>query len=658
MRIHFAVSILSCALAGSAFGAAPAKDLIPLKDFFDPPKLRSPELSPDGSKIAFLVPVEKRMALALFDTKSGKAEVILRPTDESIENFFWKGNDHLVFSADVGGNESLFIGSTDLTGRKIRRFAESQKWDDRLVGTTARIVDELRFDPKYIMMRGVIAANDGNSTIISAQPDLIKVNVVTGEESAVYALGSAEGRVVLDNTGRVRLRQKIVDGTVTWELRNGNATAFHEIKRFGFHGYGENWEPLVFAADNETLYVISLEEHDRGALYAYNTRTETPGPALFVPPEGEITKTILSYDRSRLLGVEYEAEKLHTHWIDPQEAEVHAKLDRTFAGMIVDLISRSADDQVELLWVRSDRDPGTYYIFDRKLGRLAMFQRPRDLDPKQLRPVEPIAFKARDGLELHGYLTLPDGAEGRRVPLIIHPHGGPFGIRDSWRYDPEVQFLASRGYAVLQVNYRGSGGYGREFLEKGRYQWGRAMQDDLTDAVHWAIQQGIADPARVAIYGASYGGYAALAGVTLTPDLYCCAVNYVGPADLTIVFSPDSAYHHEFDYHQAWVAPDRAYAEATSPLLLVDRIRVPTLHAYGDNDPRVKIKHWRRLEPELKKFQKTYFSIEEGKQGHGFYNFDASANFYGTMEKFLADYLAPAHPAETAKLLKAAGLEK
>ena len=183
------------------------------------------------------------------------------------------------------------------------------------------------------------------------------------------------------------------------------------------------------------------------------------------------------------------------------------------------------------------------------------------------------------------------------------------------------------------------------------------MQDDLTDAVHWAIDQGVADPARVAIYGASYGGYAALAGVTLTPDLYCCAVNYVGAADLTITFAPDSAYHNEFNYQKAWVGPDKAYLEATSPIELVDRIRVPTLHAYGDNDPRVKIKHWHRLKDELDKYHKTYVSIEEGHQGHGFRNVEASENFYEAMEKFLAKYLAPLRPAETAKLLKA-GAEK
>jgi dipeptidyl aminopeptidase/acylaminoacyl peptidase len=240
---------------------------------------------------------------------------------------------------------------------------------------------------------------------------------------------------------------------------------------------------------------------------------------------------------------------------------------------------------------------------------------------------------------------MPAGAEGHRVPLIIHPHGGPFGVRDFWGFDDEVQFLANRGYAVLQVNYRGSGGYGRDFLDKGKRQWGRAMQDDLSDAVKWAIEVGVADPKRVAIYGASYGGYATLAGLVFTPELYCCGVNYVGPSDLGITFKErgGDAYvsDKDFDYHKEWVGDDQAALAAASPLNGVEHIRVPTLHAYGVNDPRVAIEHWNRLEAQLKRYNKPYESIVEGKQGHGFSNESSAIRFYRTMEKFLAANLAP-----------------
>ena len=219
-------------------------------------------------------------------------------------------------------------------------------------------------------------------------------------------------------------------------------------------------------------------------------------------------------------------------------------------------------------------------------------------------------------------------------------------MRDSWGFNPEVQFLASRGYAVLQVNYRGSGGYGREFLNKGKQQWGRAMQDDLTDAVKWAIAQGYADPARVAIYGASYGGYATLVGLTLTPELYRCGVNYVGASDLDITFKNrgDDAYTtaDDFSYQREWVGATAEWRAATSPVNFVQNIRVPSLHAYGEKDPRVRIDHWSRLEAQLKKFGKPYESVTQKRQGHGFREEKASLGFYGTLEKFLAEHLGPA----------------
>lgn len=311
---------------------------------------------------------------------------------------------------------------------------------------------------------------------------------------------------------------------------------------------------------------------------------------------------------------------------------------------------------MRVVYVSSDREPGVYYVLDRQASSITEFKRRYVLDTRQLSPVKPIEFTARDGLLLHGYLTVPLGSDGKKMPLVIHPHGGPFGLRDTWGYNPEIQFLASRGYAVLQINYRGSGGYGRDFIDKGRYQWGRAMQDDLTDAVKWAIAQGIADPARVAIYGASYGGYAALAGLTLTPELYRCGINYVGAADLEITFRDRGADAFtrggEFDFQKEWVGPDSAYRAATSPLYLVKAINAPSLHAYGEKDPRVKIDHWTRLEPELKKYGKSYESIVESRQGHGFRDARASIRFYEAMEKFLAKHLAPDSSDTPSKEIK------
>ncbi|MDB6094739.1 MAG: peptidase prolyl oligopeptidase active site domain protein [Verrucomicrobia bacterium] len=644
--------LLSTLLGGNLIHGAEAP--IPASAFFSLPSVRAPRVSPDGKKIAFLFPNEGRMALGLFDRATKEARIILKGTDESIFSFFWKGNDRIVFSADFQGNESFFIGSTDLSGKKIIRIVETQP-EEGLAGSAGGILDELHFDPERIIVAGVLRASaqrPGETSLqevpMSLEAVVARVNVRNRGISPLFTYERTENTrsVGVDNAGTVRLRSRIEKGhTVVWETRVADDKPWRVMARHPFNGYVETWNPQFFGADNVTLYLVSYEEQDRGALYTYNTRTLERSAALFVPPEGEISGVIMSPDRKELRGVAYTSDRTHYHWFDAARGALQQRLENTFSGSSVTITSSSDDETVKLVFVSHDREPGVYFLLDEKAGSLASFKRVREIDPALLSPRRPVSYRARDGLEINGYLTVPRGHEGRRVPLVMLPHGGPFGIREEWGYDAESQFLASRGYAVLQPNYRGSGGYGREFLNKGRQQWGRAMQDDLTDGVKWAIDQGFADPNRIAIYGASYGGYAALAGVTLTPELYRCAVNYVGAADLEITYKNrgDDAFttSEDFNYQREWIGPTAEYRAATSPLNYVERIRVPTLHAYGKRDPRVKIDHWQRLEPLLRKYGKSYESIEQSHQGHGFRDEKASIAFYERMDQFFAKYLAP-----------------
>jgi dipeptidyl aminopeptidase/acylaminoacyl peptidase len=293
----------------------------------------------------------------------------------------------------------------------------------------------------------------------------------------------------------------------------------------------------------------------------------------------------------------------------------------------------------------NDRTPGARYFFDKKSGALTKLAEVAPwLNADHLAPMKPIEYKSRDGLTIHGYLTLPLGRDPKNLPVVVIPHGGPWA-RDVWGYDPEVQFLANRGYAILQMNFRGSTGYGRKFWEASFKQWGKTMQDDITDGVQWLIKQGIADPKKVAIYGGSYGGYATLAGVTLTPDLYAAAVDYVGVSNLFTFLKTIPPYwkpyldmFHEMvgDEHK-----DKEQLAATSPALNADKIKTPLLVAQGAQDPRVNKAESDQIVNSLRKRGIDVEYMVKDNEGHGFRNEENKFDFYEAMESFLAKHLSP-----------------
>ncbi|MGH8403625.1 MAG: alpha/beta hydrolase family protein, partial [Gammaproteobacteria bacterium] len=275
---------------------------------------------------------------------------------------------------------------------------------------------------------------------------------------------------------------------------------------------------------------------------------------------------------------------LHILDSDAPKAGDLASLYAAFPDQMVEITSNTRDGSEMVIYVHSDRNPGSYYLFNAKDSKVSLlFNALPGIDPQSMASMRPVTFKARDGVVLHGYLTLPPGSNGKNLPLIINPHGGPHGIRDEWGWDPEAQFFASRGYAWLQVNYRGSGGYGMKFQDMGYRHWGTTMQDDLADAVHWAIQQGYADPNRICIYGASYGGYAALENVIRYPDLYKCAVGYVGVYDLTLMAHHGDTHHFASGqrYIDVVLGDDDAELEKYSPAYNADKINVPLFLVYG-----------------------------------------------------------------------------
>lgn len=642
--------VLPALLQGEAALPAPP----PASAFFRNASVASAKISPDGTKVAFLADLQGRVGVALMDLATGKVEPLVRAKDENIETFFWKGSEYVLFMADVGGNEAGALQSINVKTRRILRIYESfgDNNAERQSGNFGNLVDNWKANPRCVIIQGGASES-------SMHWDFYSVDVGTGTRNSLPAVSDGDSDAVLatlfDSEGNLVVKATRRKEGIVVEGRYAKTQ-----KKFGRLFVlpddlviGELSHPEVLA-DGRSLLFVDYSKGDRGALVRWDLETRKEVEVLFTPPEGEISGLRLDPQRTRVLGVEYTAAKAKWHWFDAAVAKRHASIMAAMGGQEVTFGSASDDEKKEIVYVSSDRFPGLYMLSDRSRQQpLLMPIGPRnpEIDPAAMAPMEPVTIRARDGMLLPGYLTKPLHAKaGEKLPLILNPHGGPYGIRDNWGYNAEVQFLASRGYAVLQVNYRGSGGCGRAHLEAGRLEWGKKMQDDLTDSVQWAIDQGIADPVRVAIYGASYGGYAALAGATFTPDLYCCAVNYVGVSDLTLLGKRDRGGSTTMNetYYKIWVHPDMEELRRRSPVNYVDKIRIPTMHAYGENDPRVEIRHWKYLKAALDKAGKPYEYLREGNEGHGFSNTQAEVDFYTRLEAFLRENVLKRTPVVTS----------
>lgn len=312
-------------------------------------------------------------------------------------------------------------------------------------------------------------------------------------------------------------------------------------------------------------------------------------------------------------------------------------LEWAFPDAVVSVRSSTRDGRLRVVLVESDVDPGTFYLFDTRARHAEMIvARDEQIDPRAMSKMMPIELKARDGLALHGFLTLPAGAGDRNLPMVVLPHGGPFGVFDAWGYNQEVQLLASAGYAVLQVNFRGSGNYGRTFRQAGARQWGGTMQDDVTDATRWAIQQGYADPGRICIYGASYGAYAALMGMVREPDLYRCAIGYVGVYDLPQLVRENSRDGRSTaTWLREWIGDNTDALARVSPVNRANEIRVPVMLAAGGQDFVAPVSHTRRMEAALERAGVPVEALYYPQEGHGFYEVGHRRGFYTRLLRFL-----------------------
>jgi dipeptidyl aminopeptidase/acylaminoacyl peptidase len=606
-------------------GANAQAPLIPLNDFFRNPEKVAFRISPDGKHLAFMQPWENR--LNIFVQEIGKTEEVqvTFSKERDIQGYFWKNDNRLVFLQDKGGNENFHLFAVDKDGKNQKELTIG---DD----VRAEIIDDL-FENENEMIVGL---NKRNPEFY----DAYRININTGELTMV---GENPGNItgwLTDNAGIIRIATT-TDGINAGVLyRNSEKEPFSEFITTNFK---ESFSPLYFDFDDKTLLVASNIGRDRTSIVKYDPIKKKEISTMFEHPEVDVSNVLRSRKRKVITGVAYETDRSHYQFFDKQREELQKKLDKRFPGYEVALSGQNRNEDKLLITVSSDRSYGSYYFYDLTSGS---FTKLADISPwlkeDDLAEMKPIKYIARDGKVINGYLTLPKGVPAKNLPVVINPHGGPWA-RDEWGFNPEVQFLANRGYAVLQMNFRGSVGYGRKFWESSFKQWGKTMQDDITDGVNWMISKEFADPKRIAIYGASYGGYATLAGITFTPDLYVCAVDYVGVSNLFTFMSTIPPYWKPYlDMMYEMVGDpekDKELMTAASPVFHVDKIKCPLFIAQGANDPRVAKAESDQMVEALKKRGIDVPYMVKDNEGHGFGNEENRMDFYKEMERFFGKYL-------------------
>ena len=602
----------------------------PLEDFFRNSDRSGYQISPDGNYFSFLAPYEDRMNI--FVQKIG-CEVTLRLTSEtarSVAGYMWATNERILFMKDTAGDENYQLYGVNLDGSDLRAYTA-------FPGVRTTLIDDLEDIPNEV----IIGMNKRQAEIF----DPYRLNLETGELTQLAENPGNWQSYMTDHAGKLRTVTAIVDGVNTQILyREHEDEEFRPVLTTNFK---ESVDFMEFTPDNRNVYAATNLGRDKVALVLMNPATCEELEQLYAHEVYDVSSISYSRKRKKLLAVYCQGHKDPIrHYFDDEEAAFREHLRSFFSGRRFGITATDKEEQKYLIYVGSDRTRGHYYFYDRAVATPVLLT---ELAPwikeEDMVAMHPVTYTSRDGLTIEAYLSLPHPytpETAKALPVVVHPHGGPWA-RDSWGYSAEVQFLCNRGYAVFQMNFRGSTGYGRKFLEASYKQWGQAMQDDITDGVNWLIAQGIADAKRVAIYGGSYGGYATLAGLCFTPDLYACGIDYVGVSNLLTFMQTIPPYWRpllEMMYEQVGdPEKDLDMLTAYSPALQAHLIKAPLFVAQGANDPRVNKAESDQMVEALRKRGVEVEYMVKDDEGHGFHNQENRFDFYRAMERFLKEQM-------------------
>ena len=611
--------------------SAPAIPIIPREVLFGNPKKAQPRLSPDGKRLAYLAPVDGVLNVWVGPVDAPVGGEDYRPvtTDRKrgIRIYFWaEDNEHIVYLQDVGGDEDWRVHATDPRTQETRDLTPFEEVQAQLLAKNKRFPDTL-----------LVGLNKENPEV----HDVYRLSISSGELELVAKNPGNVASWVADRDFEVRgALAATPEGGFDLLFRGTEDADWRTLVSWGPED-ALNSGPVGFASDGERIHLLDSRDANTARLVALDTKSG----ALAVLAEDErydVGGVLVHPDTYEVQAVAIEKARAEWTVLDESIREDFEAIERLNRGDFA-VASRDRADERWLVAFTRDDGGASYYSYDRAKSEDAhLFDARPDLAGYTLARMEPISFTARDGLTIEGYLTLPPGAGSEGLPMVLNVHGGPWA-RDGWGYDPEAQWLANRGYACLQVNYRGSTGYGKAFLNAGNKEWGARMHDDLVDAVRWAVDKGVADPERAAIYGGSYGGYAALVGATFTPELFRCAVDVVGPSSLITLIKSIPPYWSTFlaTFHKRVGNPDieEEFLKSRSPLFFVDRIKIPILIAQGANDPRVKQAESEQIVAAMEEKGIDYEYLLFEDEGHGFARPENRLKFYATAERFLAKYL-------------------
>jgi dipeptidyl aminopeptidase/acylaminoacyl peptidase len=668
-KVALLISIITACLAAPIINARTPVDRIttdtpqstptglPIETFTKYDEFGGIKLSPSGKYAVYMTGKYGRSILAFITMKDSKVISGVRcPEDFEFYDFHWISDRRIVYQIaerQITGvlsrtGEMLAI---DVDGKK-RKFIYGYRAGEQQTGTrvtarqstyaTAELISPLLNDKKQILISEMPWKTNGSFYYYDrdAKPIISLLDVYTGRKRKLDVAPFPNATVITDHQDRVRFAIGIdskLQYTASWKPNPDGAWA-----DFDLPGFREgSIVPIIMSEDAQSVYYLGTEA-DSQYSSLFHLDLQNKGITKIFGFEGsDISDVIFDLKGKRIIGVVSYTDKPVTHWLDKEDKDtrIQMTLAHTFSSQTVRFVTTTEDGSLSVFLVNSDTNPGDFYVFDAKTVKADYLYPARAwIEPKDMCSKHPFTFKARDGLTLHGYITHPKGTGP--YPMVVLPHGGPYDVRDSWEFDSEAQLFANRGYAVLQVNYRGSGGFGEDFEHLGYRQWGGKIQDDITDATLWAIDQKIAIPNRICIYGNSFGAYAALEGVIREPTLYRCAIGYAGIYDLELMLSTAdiSRSNTGKSYLQTVLGSDTDLLRAWSPVYKADRIQVPVLLIHGKEDWRADFKHAKRMKSALEKNNKKFEWMALSREGHGIHDEQTRTEVYERIVEFLDKY--------------------